>query len=62
MNDSRLLSVAVTVLFVFGAVVFRLAFGTSQLVAGSALGRFKLPKSWQRWLFGEDRHTAAGHR
>jgi hypothetical protein len=62
MNDSRLLIVALTILFVFGLVVFRLAFGASQLAAGSALGRFKLPKSWQRWLLGEDRHTASGHR
>jgi hypothetical protein len=56
MNESRLLAAALTILFVFGLVVFRVLWGASQPAAGSALGRFRLPRSWQRWLFDEDLH------
>lgn len=59
MNTPHVLAAAVTILFVFGLVVFRVARGASQMAAGSALGRFKLPTSWQRWLFGERDRRAA---
>lgn len=59
MNTPHVLAAAVTILFVFGLVVFRVAWGASQMAAGSALGRFKLPRSWQRRLFAEHNRRAA---
>lgn len=53
MSGPNVLAAACLVLFVFGVIAFRLAFGASQVAAGAALGRFKLPKSWQLWLLGE---------
>lgn len=59
MNSGQEPAVAVTVLFVVGLVVFRLLWGASQLAAVSAFGRVKLPKSWQRWLFGTPSQPAS---
>ena len=50
-----ILAVTLTLLFALGLVFLRVVFGASQLAAGAALGRFKLPASWQRWLLGERR-------
>jgi hypothetical protein len=53
MDSSDLLAAALLVLFVVGLVLVRLAFAASQLAVGAALGRFKIPRVWERWLFGE---------
>jgi hypothetical protein len=53
MSGPNVLATACLVLFVFGVITLRLAFGASQVAAGAALGRLKLPKSWHRWLLGE---------
>lgn len=58
---SHILAIAVTVLAVLAAITFRLLFGASQVAAGSALGRFKIPHGWRRWLLGEHEPTAPHH-
>ena len=54
MNTPALIATGVTVLIVLAAIIFRLLFGASQVVALAGLGRLpKLPKSWRRFLFDE---------
>lgn len=62
MDHSKLIAVAVTILFVAGLLLFRLVWAASQVASASALGRLpKLPESWRRWLFDE-RNTIPQHR
>lgn len=57
MNKSDLLALAITILVVFGIIVYRLLWAASGAASVAALGHFPLlPKAWRRWLFGE--HTA----
>lgn len=58
----KILAVTATIVFVPALVAFRLLFGASQVAAGSALGRFRTPKGWQRWLFGEHDHPTVSRR
>jgi len=53
MTVPTIIATGVAVLVVVGAVAFRLLFGASQVAAAGALGRVRLPKSWQRFLYGE---------
>ena len=59
MNTAALIATGTTVLIVVAAIVFRLLFGASQVAGLAALGRLpRLPRSWQRFLFGESKDTA----
>jgi hypothetical protein len=56
MKTPSLIASLSTVIFVLGLVVIRLLWAGSQLASAAALGRLPiLPKSWRRWLLGEDR-------
>jgi hypothetical protein len=53
-ENSRLIAVALTILFVAGLVLFRLLWAALQVASASALGRLpKLPKILRCWLFDE---------
>ena len=60
MNKSELITSAITILIVAGAVAFRLLWAGSQAASSAALGSLPmLPKSWRRWLLGEHNSTPA---